>query len=108
MVAFQTWLSLRHLRHVGKHREQVPAEFADAITLEQHRKAADYTADKVRLDIIERFVDAAVLLLLTLVGGLLYVNALAGGWLGHGYAVGIELGFGVLILSSLPSIPFDL
>jgi len=108
MLAFQTWLSLRHLRHVGKHREQVPAEFADAITLEAHRKAADYTADKVRLGIIERFVDAAVLLLLTLGGGLLYVNALAGGWLGNGYAAGIGLVLGVMILSSIFSTPFDL
>jgi STE24 endopeptidase len=108
MLAFQTWLSLRHLRHIGKHREQVPAEFADAITLEAHHKAADYTVDKVRLGIIERFVDAAVLLLLTLGGGLLYVNALARGWLGNGYAAGVGLVFGVMILSSVFSTPFDL
>ncbi len=108
MLAFQTWLSLRHLRHVGSHRAQVPAEFADAITLEAHQKAADYTADKVRLGIIECFVDAGVLLLLTLGGGLLYVQGLASGWLGGGYLAGIGLVFGVMILSSIFSTPFDL
>lgn len=108
MLAFQTWLSLRHLRHVSAHREQVPAEFTDAVPLEAHQKAADYTADKVRLGIIERLVDAAVLLLLTLGGGLLYISTLSSDWLDNRYAAGIALVFGVMIASSIFSMPFDL
>ena len=108
MLAFQTWLSLRHLRHVIINRAQVPAEFADAVPLEAHQKAADYTAAKVRLGIIERFVDAAVLLLLTLGGGLLIISGVSSGWLGDTYLAGIALVFGVMIFSSIFSMPFDL
>ena len=108
MLAFQTWLSLRHLHHVRSHRDAVPAEFADAVPLDAHQKAADYTADKVRLGIFERFVDAAVLLLLTLGGGLLFISAASRNWLGDGYLGGIAMVFGVMILSSIFSMPFDL
>ena len=107
MLAFQTWLSLRHLHHVRSHRDAVPAEFADAVPVDAHQKAADYTADKVRLGIFERFVDAAVLLL-TLGGGLLFISAASRNWLGDGYLGGIAMVFGVMILSSIFSMPFDL
>jgi hypothetical protein len=48
----------------------VPGRFFGRIELVDHRKAADYTAAKVRLGLLEIVVDALVLLALTL-GGVL-------------------------------------
>ena len=46
------WLSRRHIAHVRAHRERVPADFAHALTAEQHRRAADYTAARERLAMV--------------------------------------------------------
>jgi STE24 endopeptidase len=69
-VGIQLWLAQRQVRHVLAHRGAVPAHFADRVTLAAHRKAADYTAARTRLSMIELGLDAAVLLALTLGGGL--------------------------------------
>ena len=47
-----------------------------AIPLAAHQKAADYTVAKARLGILDTLVDAAVLLALTLGGGLQWLAAL--------------------------------
>lgn len=107
MFAFQTWLSLRHRAHVGKHRAAVPAEFADLITLEAHQKAADYTREKIDVGLAASVVELALLLVLTL-GGALWVfdhwaaEALTGMWRG------VALVIGITFLSGLITLPFDL
>jgi STE24 endopeptidase len=70
-TALRIWLALRQRHHVVACRDAVPEEFADRITLADHKKAADYTAAKVRLGLIELVVDVGLLLLLTF-GGLLF------------------------------------
>src|SRR5450631_3945890 len=72
-VALHIWLALRQVRHVQLHRAAVPAHFVGRITLEAHRKAADYTAARSRLSIVDTLVDASVLLTLTLGGGVAIV-----------------------------------
>src|SRR5690606_614731 len=64
------WLARRQIRHVLAHRDAVPAAFADRIGLHSHQRAADYTVARCQLSMIERIVEAAVLLGLTLLGGL--------------------------------------
>ncbi|HEX5863249.1 MAG TPA: M48 family metallopeptidase [Casimicrobiaceae bacterium] len=76
-LGLQLWLARRQVRHVLAHRDAVPAHFADRITLAAHQKAADYTAARTRVSIIELLFDAVVLLALTLGGGL----ALIAGWI---------------------------
>jgi len=77
-MSLQVWLALRQLRHVGAHREAVPAHFSGRISLEAHHKAADYTAARTRLSIIDTLIDGAMLLALTLGGGV----ALLAAWIG--------------------------
>lgn len=108
MTGFQLWLSLRHLRHVLAHRARVPGEFSASVELADHQKAADYTAAKVRLSILESLIDVLVLLGFTLGGGLYAVDALAVGALGSGYAHGLATVFGVMLVSSLIGAPFNL
>ena len=69
-VALRLWLASRQIRHVLAHRDQVPGEFASRIGLESHQRAADYTTARVRLGIFEGVFDAAVVVALTLLGGL--------------------------------------
>lgn len=65
-VAIRIWLASRQIRHVCASRDRVPAEFADRVALEAHRKAADYTVAKVRFGFVALTVETALLLALTL------------------------------------------
>lgn len=68
------WLDGRQIRHVARHREQVPPAFADEVSLEQHQRAAAYTIDKLRFGLITGAVGSAVLIAWTLLGGLHELN----------------------------------
>jgi STE24 endopeptidase len=103
------WLSMRHVRYVTAHRNAVPAEFLGRISLEAHRKAADYTIAKTRVGALEALVSAAVLLGFTLGGGLQLV---AESWARFfdigGYAHGIALIATIVVISTLVELPFSL
>lgn len=72
------WLARRQIRHVLAHRNAVPAVFADRIGLHSHQRAADYTVARAQLSMVERIVEAGVLLALTLLGGLQILDLLLG------------------------------
>src|SRR5215475_7685812 len=69
-LALQLWLAHRQRRHVLAHRDAVPAHFDARISLPAHQKAADYTVARSRLSVADIVLDAIVLLVLTLGGGL--------------------------------------
>src|SRR5664279_5074237 len=68
-VVLHLWLARRQMQHVLAHRDAVPAHFAGKVTLEAHQKAADYTVARTRVSIVDTLLDTAVLLALTLGGG---------------------------------------
>jgi STE24 endopeptidase len=72
------WLSARQIACVRRHRDAVPADFVASVSLEQHRKAADYTVARERLDRVETVWDLAVSLAWVLGGINLLYGALAG------------------------------
>lgn len=69
-VAVHVWLALRHQRHVLAHRDAVPTAFAARVSLDAHRKAADYTLAKLRLERVGIAWNALLLLGWTLGGGI--------------------------------------
>ena len=73
-LSVRLWLATRQVRHVLSHRTAVPTEFAEQISLTSHQRAADYTAARVRLAIFETIFDAAILIALTLLGGLQWLD----------------------------------
>jgi STE24 endopeptidase len=75
-TAMRWLLSMRQSAAVKAHREQVPAPFAARISLADHRKAADYTIARGRLGRLDITLDAVLLLLFTLGGGISYLDAL--------------------------------
>jgi STE24 endopeptidase len=105
----QLWLAWRHMRHVSGRRNAVPPEFADRISLDDHRKAADYTTAKTRLALVEIVVAAVMTLLFTLGGG---IEALSALWAGvaqpGGHAHGVALIVSVAIISGLVDLPFGI
>jgi len=108
-LAWRTWLGIRQSRHVAKHRDMVPADFTAVIPLEAHRKAADYTLDKQRLGLIETLViDGALLLALTLGGGLAAIDALSQRWFGDGYLRHLGTVFGLIAVTTAIALPFDI
>ncbi len=68
------WLDSRQARHVARHRNAVPATFADEVPLHSHQRAADYTLDKLRFGTVSNLVGVAMLLGWTLLGGLDTLN----------------------------------
>ncbi len=108
-TAIRLWLAYRHMRHVETHRNTVPVNFADRVTLEAHQKAAGYTIAKTRLHVIEILVGVLVLLLLTLGGGVQWLSEQWSTWFTpNGYAHGIALIGGVFAITGLVDLPFGL
>lgn len=76
-LAVELWLSARQVRFVFGHREVVPAAFAGTVTGAEHRKAADYTIARQKLGRLDVVMDAAVVLALTLGGGIAWLGEAA-------------------------------
>ncbi len=68
------WLGSRHVAHVQAHRGSVPSPFEGNISLESHQKAADYSAAKTKLVLIEAVAQALLLAVLTIGGGLQWLD----------------------------------
>ena len=101
------WLSQRQIRHVAMHRDNVPTEFSNQITLLDHQKAADYTIAKLRLGILESGMGAIILIAFTLLGGLQILNIVLLQLLGEGITQQITLLASIVIISGIIDLPFS-
>uniref|UniRef100_UPI0035B45026 M48 family metallopeptidase n=1 Tax=Chitinimonas sp. TaxID=1934313 RepID=UPI0035B45026 len=107
-TALQLWLKTRHLGHVLANRGQVPGDFAAGISLEQHQKAADYTAAKVRFARVSIVWDAALLLAFTLGGGVGLLDSWARTVAGQGTTAGLLLIAALTLVNGVLGLPFSL
>ncbi len=107
-LLLRLWLATRQIRHVARHRGEVPAAFAHAISLQAHQKAADYTVVKARFSLLEMAMGAAVLLGWTLLGGLDLLNqTLLARW-GGGMTQQLALLAGFALISGAIDLPIAL
>jgi STE24 endopeptidase len=104
--ALRAWLASRHIRHVLRHRARVPAEFSEKITLDAHRKAADYTVAKTRFGLLHAAWSGAVLIGFTLLGGLQALSTALLHVTGPGMAHQIALVVAYMAISSVLDLPF--
>src|SRR5215469_18765755 len=105
-LALDLWLSQRQVRAVARHRGEVPAPFADSISADQHGKAADYTIAKLRFSRLGTVLDAAVLLVLTVGGGIALADSL---WRRTGLTepwLGVAVIATIALFAQLLSLPF--
>ncbi|MGF6755364.1 M48 family metallopeptidase [Paraburkholderia sp. GAS42] len=107
MVGTKLWLASRQTRFVAAHRNQVPPQFSTTIPLPAHQRAADYTVERTRLTMVEVVVSAAVLIGLTLLGGLQALDLGMTDWLGRGYGGQIALVAAVVAITGVIDLPFD-
>lgn len=101
----ELWLARRQLRHVGAHRDTVPAAFAGHITAAQHHKAADYTRSRTRLEITGIIYQLTLLLAWTLGGGIAHVDDLWRAFELGPLATGTGVIASVILLNSLLHLP---
>jgi STE24 endopeptidase len=101
----RTVLASRQIRHVARHRAAVPAAFAQTITPEAHRKAADYTITKARFGLLETALEAALLLGWTLLGGLDWLNQTLLAALGGGMVQQLTLLAAFAMIGGLVGLP---
>ena len=107
-VATRLWLAARHAGHVAAHRDAVPAQFADVITLDAHQRAADYTCTKTRFAMIGVLVEAALALAFTFGGGLQALHGLTAAWFEQGIVRGLALIGCVAAIMMIVDIPLNL
>jgi len=106
--AVQSLLLVRQIRHVGKHKANVPDQFKDKVSLQEHQKAANYSCAKSRTALFELAIGTVLLLIWTLGGGLGLLDAI---WLEFGLPeiwTGVAFMVSVLLISSILDMPMDL
>jgi STE24 endopeptidase len=99
------WLAGRQMRHIARHADQVPADFADSVGLPEHRKAARYAMSKLRLSLLDIALDAVVLLGWTLLGGLDALNQALMQWLDPGLSQQMVLVVAFMLIGGLIHLP---
>ena len=106
-LVLKLWLAHRQIRHVAQHRPNVPDAFKEVISLPAHQKAADYTLAKLRSGHWDLAIDAGMLLVWTLLGGLGALDA----WLvdvsGSGMLQQLLLVMGFMLISGLVNLPLS-
>ncbi len=104
----QLYLNKRQIFFVKAHSKNVPPEFEDQVTLEQHQKAASYTCSKTRFNSVNLLFEAIVLWL-WITGGFLnqvdqWVRSYSEHYLVHGLLLFAVIG----LISLLINLPFQL
>jgi STE24 endopeptidase len=102
------WLDARHVAHVRANRDQVPSQFSQEVSLEAHRRAADYTCAKTRLGLVSIVVDAALVLWLTFGGGVRTLYDFAALWFDGEIGRGLVLIALVAVVTTLVELPLGL
>ena len=102
-TATRLWLARRQVRYVREHRDRVPDMFAAVVPPRRAPEAADYSAARAPLGIIDLLIGVAALLALTLGGALDWIalqwaKAFAPGSYAHGVALVTSV---VILLSAL-------
>jgi STE24 endopeptidase len=107
-LAVQTWLARRQIAHVMTHRGSVPTGFESAVSAAEHAKAADYAGARQRVGIVETLYDAAVVLALTLGGGIALLGEWVAGFTPPGVLAGTVHLLAALAVMTLAGLPFDI
>jgi len=108
MTLTKIWLGSRQISYVMAHRAKVPEAFAQDISLEAHQKAADYSTEKNKLSLIDTLVEALLLLVLTIGGGLQFIDHIWQSLLpNHDIIRGALVICSAMLVSALVDLPFD-
>ena len=105
---FQVWLTTRNIAYVDKNKTKVPTVFSKTISISDHRKAADYTISKSKIGIIDLFIQAIFLYLLTLGGGINILTNTFASLINNELVIGTIVIISVIFISSLIDLPLSI
>jgi len=105
---FQVWLTKRHIAHIQKNKNTVPIAFSKTISILDHKKAADYTIAKSHIGVIDLFIQAIFLYLLTLGGGINILTDIFSNSINNELLIGSMVIIAVMLISSLVDLPLSL
>lgn len=100
------WLARRHIAHVRRHREAVPAGFSAEISIDAHQRAADYSCAKTGFGNVTTLFESALILVLTFGGGLQWLQEVSAAWFAPGVMRGVALLLMLGAISSVLDLPF--
>ena len=101
------WLLTRQNRHVSVNREEVPQDFKQTISLQEHQKAADYTLAKSRVALWDLALETVLLLAWTLLGGLNLLNQLLIDAVGSGLTQEVLLMVSFTVIGAVVNLPLS-
>lgn len=101
------WLDQRQIKHVRANRQQVPGDFADRISLEEHQKAADYTVARTRFGSVNQVVGVLILLAWTLGGGIDALDQMWRSFAFNNIVTGVGVMLSVMLISGLIELPLS-
>lgn len=107
-IVVRLWLSRRQIAYVRANRGKVPEQFREKVTLTEHQRAADYTVANMRLGMVAIFIDSLMLIVLTLIGGLNWLDQFLQNYLGQGLLYGLGLIASVGVMSSFVDLPLTI
>lgn len=107
MIGLKFWLASRQIRHVAQNAGAVPAQFAARVSLQAHRKAAGYTIARQRLAMLEAAAAVALLVALTLLGGVQAIATAIAASLGSGLAAQVALVACIALILGAVDLPFE-
>lgn len=105
---FQAWLSQRHINHIQKNKLKVPTPFSKTISIKQHKKAANYTISKSYIGIIDLFIQAIFLYLITIGGGISMLTTLFSNIINNQLLIGSMVIISVMLISNLIDLPLSI
>ena len=105
---FQVWLTKRHIAHIYKNKKSVPIAFSKTISISDHKKAADYTIAKSNIGVIDLFIQAIFLYLLTLGGGINILMDTFSNLINNELVIGALVIISVMLISSIVDLPLSI
>jgi len=105
---FQVCLTKRHIAHINKNKNKVPAAFSKTISILDHKKAADYTIAKSNVGVIDLIIQAIFLYLLTLGGGINILTDIFSNSINNELVIGSMVIISVMLISSLVDLPVSI
>ncbi|SFK75349.1 M48 family metallopeptidase [Methylocapsa palsarum] len=106
-AALSLYLSMRQVSYVLARRDAVPADFAGAISQEEHRKAADYTVARERFSRYETLIELA-LSAAWVFGGINLLYGSLASVLSPSLWLGVAFFIGTMAVGAIVSLPLDL
>ena len=104
----QVWLTRRHIKHIQANKSKVPEPFSKTISTKDHKKAADYTISKSRIGIIDLFIQAIFIYLITIGGGInIFTNAYSN-FSDNQLLIGSMVIVSVMLASSIIDLPLSI